>query len=324
MAIPITACPLCKKSKRQFICRIPEAQGKIKDLFSLFRCQECGLVYVSPQPDTIEEQALYDDNFYCTPSMRAPVLAGHIQEFFHDRRRERLEKFRRPGKILDIGCGDGTFVRHMASHGWQATGIDISSTAKRLAKKNNDQAVILSGKLEELKLPAASFDCLTLWQVLEHMADPNRLLRQAATLLRPGGLIVVAVPNIKSFQARITKKRWWGLDVPRHLTHFSPEILKRTLGNAGFRVKKINHFSLQYGPYAIFHSLLDHVFTQRHFLSNLAKRTIPAGMTRQERFYNVAALALVSPFIIPLCLTDSLISPALGRGGFIEAYALRD
>jgi SAM-dependent methyltransferase len=251
-------------------------------------------------------------------------LARHIQEFFHDRRRQRVEKFKRPGQLLDIGCGDGTFIRHMAAHGWQATGFDLSPTAQRLARKHNKKAVILTGKWKNLKLPPASFDCLTLWQVLEHVADPRQLLRRCHTLLRPGGLLVVAVPNIASLQAWLTKKRWWGLDVPRHLTHFSPEVLKQTLQKSGFRIIKIKHFSLQYGPYALFHSYLDYVFTRRHFLSDFTKRTLPTDMSRKERLYNLACLALVSPFLIPLCLTDTLLSPALGRGGFIEVYAQRN
>lgn len=324
MATPITACPLCKNRQRQFIYRLPEAQGRLNGLFSLWRCQACDLIYVSPQPNPKEQPVLYDDTFYCQPSMRASSLARHIQEFFHDRRRQRVEKFKRPGRLLDIGCGDGTFVRHMAAHGWQATGFDLSPTAQQLARKHNKQAVILSGQWENLKLSPASFDCLTLWQVLEHVADPRQLLRRCNTLLRPGGLLVVAAPNIASLQARITNKRWWGLDVPRHLTHFSPKVLKRALQESGFRVIKINHFSLQYGPYGLFHSLLDYVFTRRHFLSDFTKKTLPAEMTRKERFYNLAALVIFSPLLIPLCLADTLFSPALGRGGFIEAYARRD
>jgi SAM-dependent methyltransferase len=166
-------------------------------------------------------------------------------------------------------------------------------------------------------------DLVTLWQVLEHIGEPREFLERCHDLMRPGGVFVAAVPNIDGLSARLTGERWWGLDVPRHLVHYSPRTLCRGLEEAGFTVIKVNHLSLQYDPYALLHSSLDWVFTRRHFLSDLAKQQI-ADVPPLECAYNVAALALLGPALAPLCLVTSAAASCFGCGGFIEVFARRD
>jgi 2-polyprenyl-3-methyl-5-hydroxy-6-metoxy-1,4-benzoquinol methylase len=299
---------------------VPQSQGLLDGTFSLFRCTECHLGYISPRPSEAMLVRLYDQDFYEAP--RTPNrLTKNVHDMFLQRCRQRIERFVRPGRLLDVGCGDGHFLRTMAAHGWDSVGYDFSPTARALAASANPRISILDGQLADHDLPDGSFDLITLWQVLEHIPEPLTLLRRLRRLLRPGGLLVVAVPNIDSLQAKIAGDRWWGLDIPRHLTHFGPKSLKRTLTTADFSFRGMNHLSFRYAPYALFHSLLDHLFTRRHFLSDFAKRTLPANLGRMEYGYNVAALTLASPLLAPVCVLETLISSQFARGGFIEAYA---
>jgi hypothetical protein len=142
--------------------------------------------------------------------------------------------------------------------------------------------------------------------------------------MRPGGVFVAAVPNIEGLSARLTGARWWGLDVPRHLVHYSPRSLCRGLEDAGFTIIRVNHLSLQYDPYGLLHSTLDWVFTRRHFLSDLAKQQIPADVPPLECAYNVAALALLGPVLAPLSMLTSVGASCCGQGGFIEVFARRE
>jgi SAM-dependent methyltransferase len=209
----------------------------------------------------------------------------------------------------------------MAAHGWDATGFDFSLTAQALAHRvGNVQFLARQSEVDDL--PEHSFDCITLSQVLEHIPEPLVLLRRLKRLLKPGRIIVVSVPNIGSIQAKIAGDLWWGLDVPRHLTHFSPESLRRTLEAVGLSIVRMDHFTLQTrAPYAFYHSTLDRFFTRRHFLSDFFNHTLPPDCGALEIAYNVTALIILTPILLPLSLLETLVSSRLKRSGFIEATA---
>lgn len=316
----VSACPLCGGTNRQHLWTIPPGRGLTR-AFALFRCTKCQLAFTSPRPSDTELVQCYDEAYYGAAALRGS-FAKRLYEIFFRGRRKQIERHVQRGRLLDIGCGDGRFVHYMAAHGWEAVGFDISPIARALARQQaNDRVRILGGRLTDHHLPERSFDLITLWQVLEHIGEPLPLLRHLARLLKPGGLIVIAVPNLDSVQAKMTGAYWWGLDVPRHLTHYAPGPLRRVLTAAGFLVRRVNHFSFRYSAYALFQSLLDRLLTRRDFLSDFAKRTLPSDLGKFEYSYNVAALTVMSPLLAPVCILDSLISSSFARGGFIEAYA---
>jgi 2-polyprenyl-3-methyl-5-hydroxy-6-metoxy-1,4-benzoquinol methylase len=98
---------------------------------------------------------------------------------------------------------------------------------------------------------------VVLWHVLEHVPDPLATLERARQILRPGGLLVIAVPNFESLQARFSGRHWFHLDVPRHYHHFGLSILKRMLREAGFTISDVSHLSLEYNPYGWIQSILN-------------------------------------------------------------------
>jgi 2-polyprenyl-3-methyl-5-hydroxy-6-metoxy-1,4-benzoquinol methylase len=142
------------------------------------------------------------------------------------------------GRLLDFGCGGGSFLQRMQRLGWQVTGLDISPLAvERIRTQLGLRALV--GSLPHPDLSPASFDVVTMWHSLEHVHDPQTALRATHRLLSPGGRLLVAAPNIAGLPFRWFGSAWYALDMPRHLTHFTPHTLCAMLERTGFRVRQI-------------------------------------------------------------------------------------
>jgi SAM-dependent methyltransferase len=147
------------------------------------------------------------------------------------------------GRLLDFGCGGGVFLERMHLQGWRVTGLDVSGAA--VTRIQRDLALpAYVGTLPHPALPPAGFDVITMWHSLEHVHAPLAVLREARRLLAPGGRLLIAVPNIDSLPFRWFGRSWFALDLPRHLTHFSPRTLRLMLERAGLRpgpVRMVRH-----------------------------------------------------------------------------------
>jgi SAM-dependent methyltransferase len=140
---------------------------------------------------------------------------------------------------LELGCAGGAFLETLRSGGWTVTGIEPSAAAAgRAREKGLDVRV---GTLESEALPEAEFDAVFAWMVFEHVHDPANALQQVLRLLKPAGTFVFSVPNFGCWEAAVAGRYWWALDVPRHLQHFTPRILRRVLHDAGFEGVEIVH-----------------------------------------------------------------------------------
>jgi SAM-dependent methyltransferase len=137
--------------------------------------------------------------------------------------------------LLDIGCGSGQYLARMKELGWTVVGLDASQTAAENAQRRFGVPVVCD-TFPSARLPTGTFDLTTMWQVLEHLDRPRQALAAIRVLLRPGGRLVLTVPNTGSWSAKRFGPAWVGLDLPRHLTHFTAESLHRMLAAEGFRV----------------------------------------------------------------------------------------
>jgi SAM-dependent methyltransferase len=142
----------------------------------------------------------------------------------------------RRGRMLDVGCGAGAFPALMRELGWDASGAEPDPAAAEVARRALGAGRVHTGTLEELGLPAASFDAITLSHVIEHLPDPVATLRECARLLRPGGCVALATPNTRSLARRRFGPDWRGWEPPRHLFLFDPPSLRRAAEAAGLRV----------------------------------------------------------------------------------------
>jgi SAM-dependent methyltransferase len=232
-------CPLCAGPRRQTVLEAPDLGAGSSGLwFAVVRCADCGLYFTNPRPSPATIGQFYPDVYRPHRTPRPT----HRQ-----RRRTRQEQLSLPligrGRLLDFGCGGGSYLRRMHAQGWQVLGLDVSAAAVERVRTDLGLAALV-GTLPHPLLEPASFDAITMWHSLEHVHDPLMVLREARRLLAPGGRLLVAAPNIDSLPFRWFGPAWYALDLPRHLTHFTPRTLERMLQQAGFRtgpVRMVRH-----------------------------------------------------------------------------------
>ncbi len=196
---------------------------------TIVQCLNCGLVYTNPRFD--DEQIL-DSYVAVEDPLYLEEREGRVLTF--ERHLRPLEKIKAPpGKLLDVGAYTGVFVEIAAQHGWEAYGVEPSHWAVEQARACGLH--MIEGTLASPELEAASFDVMTMWDVIEHVTDPLGEIRQAQRLLKPGGLIVIHTMDIDSLFARLIGSRWpWLMEM--HIYYFSQRTLRAMLEKAGFTV----------------------------------------------------------------------------------------
>jgi SAM-dependent methyltransferase len=226
-------CLLCGGDRRTPVVEAPDPTPGGSGLrFAVVRCDECGLHFTSPRPDVETIGQFYPSTYR---PHRRPRERDHGPRF---RRLSAALGRTAPGRLLDFGCGGGALLAWAARQGWSVTGLDVSADAVQ-AVRSGLGVRVLQGTLPHPALAPSSFDVVTMWHVLEHVHDPLAVLTAARRLLAPGGRLAVAVPNIAGTAFRWFGPAWFGLDLPRHLTHFTPTTLRRMLERVGFRVVSI-------------------------------------------------------------------------------------
>jgi 2-polyprenyl-3-methyl-5-hydroxy-6-metoxy-1,4-benzoquinol methylase len=234
-------CPLCNSTCASLLLEAPDTSaGGAGMWFPVAQCQDCGLCYTSPRPS---------EN--CIGQFYAEGYAPHARaNDYRPRKRRRLWRWKRRhdalenrpihglGRLLDFGCGNGSFLERMRVRGWIVTGIDASAELVQQLRTQRGLSVV-AGSLPHPELGEGDFDVITMRHSLEHVHRPLEVLRAAYRLLAPGGQLIVSAPNIDSLPFKWFGKHWWGLDLPRHLTHFTPDTLQLMLARAGFDVDSV-------------------------------------------------------------------------------------
>jgi 2-polyprenyl-3-methyl-5-hydroxy-6-metoxy-1,4-benzoquinol methylase len=199
---------------------------------SYVQCVRCGLVSLRPLPDSNWLRSLYlgESATVDTDTDHTGEEAVYIDRF--SRELDRIEQIRPCGSILDIGCSWGLFLSVCRSRGWSARGVELSLLESDYARKRFGLD-IFTGSLEEARYPDGSFDVVTLWHVLEHMTDPIAALQEVRRVLKPGGLLVVAVPTKRSAKDYPTDAE------PQHLYYFTRSSLASLAAQSGFRVVQL-------------------------------------------------------------------------------------
>jgi 2-polyprenyl-3-methyl-5-hydroxy-6-metoxy-1,4-benzoquinol methylase len=247
-------CPLCASEK--FVPR-----GSVHDRllgtegqFCLVCCLECGLYYLNPQPGREELKKYYTeeyDLFQNAPFGRLPWWQRLSIGYGLNKRRKVVERFKKGGRLLEIGCARGTFLWTMRRRGrWEVYGVEPSKTACKAAREEF-QLEIFQGTLEEAAFSSRSFDVVVLWDVLEHVSDPKSTLQEIRRLLVEDGVLILRVPQLGSWDQRLFGPYWVGWEAPRHLTTFSRVTLNRMLAASGFKVKKYFCFSGGYPAFTV-------------------------------------------------------------------------
>jgi len=237
-------CPLCGRHDEEprFEAADPTPDTDGEGLrFLVVRCRVCRVTYTNPRPsaDTIDRFYPADYQPHRRPSATSAARRARpwAEWLFGRPCRERRGELPWPGvgRLLDFGCGGGGYLKRMADLGWHVTGMD--SSFEMVDRVRNELGLnAIAGTLPHPALRPCSFDVVTLWHSLEHVHDPLATLREVYRVLVPGGKVVIACPNIDSWAFRQFGASWFGLDLPRHLTHFTPDSLSEMLHASGLRV----------------------------------------------------------------------------------------
>jgi len=261
-------CLFCKVKGTQLYAGLRDRLFAAPGVWSFLRCPQCGLVWLNPRPVAADLPKVYANYFThqepvvrsTLPWLREKVKLGvyaavpgyrsladgwpwrwlgrlliHVPTF-----RERCElgvmclTGEKRGRLLDVGCGSGSFLAFMRRAAWEVHGVEPDPAAAKVAQERFGIPVIL-GTLPAARLPDASFDAITLNHVIEHVEDPIGLLAECRRILKPDGTLVIVTPNIESLGHQHFRDSWRGLEPPRHLYLFSIDTLRTSAGGAGFR-----------------------------------------------------------------------------------------
>jgi SAM-dependent methyltransferase len=234
-------CPVCSSEERRKLLTGGDYICEDALEFTLVTCASCGLVYLCPRPDAADLSSHYGEEYRAWQSPPSSGLASRFRALGVRRKVRAVREAGCGGRLLDVGCGYGDFLAGASAAGFDACGTELDSEQARRAAETSG-ADVRTGGLGECGFERSSFDVITMWHVLEHLPDPVGTLAAARALLKPGGTIVVGVPDAGSWAARLFGRYWAGYDMPRHLCDFSAAALEDALRRAGFEPHVRSYF----------------------------------------------------------------------------------
>jgi SAM-dependent methyltransferase len=300
------ACPACggPLSRWRLVpASDPQFAGEV---FELARCASCGsAVTLGDPPPRLHESGAYEAHAPRLHHQAQPVLRA-----FDRHRLAMLRPLLAPGaSLLDVGAGRGRFVISALEAGYDARGIEPSP--RGTPDRGLERAAV-----EEADMPEGSLDAVTVWHVLEHLRDPLGALSLIHRWLRPGGALLVGVPNLASAQAWLGGSRWYHLDVPRHRVHFTPAGIASLLHAGGFEPVRTHHVLAEHHPFGMWQSLVNRGTRNPSYLYHLLKRNAPL------RSPDLAVTLLALP-LAPIAALAELFAGIAKSGGTIAVLARR-
>lgn len=239
-------CNFCHSTQAELFSTGGDRLHDTAGVFSLVRCLNCGLMYLSPRP-TRQEIGKYYPNEYAafgTSTLHEwfPPIGRWLWRRAMDRRCNQVLRFHSRGRLLDVGCSTGSFLTKMRDYAqWQPFGIEPDAEAAGCAREMLG-ADVFQGTVEEADYPDRHFTVVTLWDVFEHLHDPMGALRELNRILEQDGLLVLSIPNVHSLEAKCFGRHWAGYDIPRHLYAFPLPTLRSMLATEGFEVADVRCF----------------------------------------------------------------------------------
>ncbi|MCH2202135.1 MAG: class I SAM-dependent methyltransferase [Fuerstiella sp.] len=309
------SCCVCKGQMFIEQMRLPDTRFRIHD------CESCGTGMLFPSPTPEELASFYISQYYGESGQKFGRLTEILVRLIGNRQTLFLTRYLPAGgRVLDVGCGRGVVASPLAAAGYNVTGFEISADA--VQGIHDDVEILIAESLQEAPVPTAEYDLVVIWHVLEHVTDPGATLQAACRALKPGGRLVVAVPNYSSWQARLFGPAWFHLDPPRHLYHFPSAALQTLLQNCGLDILQEHHFSLRQNPFGWVQSLLNKLLPrQRNRLySYLLNEPLQKGhLTSVARIGWFTAYITGMVIVLPLAIAAAVFH----SGGTIHYLAAR-
>lgn len=233
----LSACPVC--SSTQFTPFLTCTDYLVSQRpFAIVSCSACGFRLTNPRPDAQSIGAYYKSVDYVSHNDSGGGVINRVYRAVRSYTlRSKLTLINSltggTGSLLDVGCGTGAFLETCKRVGWQTTGMEPDPDARAIATEKTGNLIFP----EMASVPVdQGFDVITMWHVLEHVPNLPETIGQLHARLKAGGTLIVAVPNSNSYDAQYFGAQWAAYDVPRHLSHFTPETIERLFNNNGFRL----------------------------------------------------------------------------------------
>lgn len=260
-------CPICKSQNNQIVYSDLDQVYKvhlygIRKKLDIKKCLNCGIVFTAPQLDFVDLKEYFSGEyraFAINPASKG--ILGCFKKFAYDKTLEQFFGYGRKkwynfffypfkiplahypykienGRVLDIGCGSGNFLAKLKALGWDVYGIDPSSIAVKIAK-GRDLKNIQQGVIGAVKFPDNFFDVVTMFHVFEHIPNPRKVLSEIKRILKPGGFLIIGVPNFNGVNSKIFRKYWAGLSFPLHCFHYGKQSLSFLFNKNTFKIRNI-------------------------------------------------------------------------------------
>lgn len=270
------------------------------------RCGSCGALTTDPWPTSEELDVAYER--YRPESGRFSGIGDRVLARTRSRLADRIDQIAPPGRILDVGSGDGTLLDSLKGDGRDVLGLERDS--------NRDD--VRAAEVSEID---GEWAAVVFWHALEHLTNPGDSIDAAAELLEPGGYLLVAVPNAASLQARVFGDRWFHLDLPRHLVHLPAKTLVKRIEALGLDVSRVSHWRGGQALFGWLHGLVGGLPGSPNLYDAIRRpeaRSEP--MTSRTR-----AIAIGSAIaVLPIAAVATAVEVAARRGGTVYVEAHRD
>lgn len=241
----ITNCPVCKNDKAEaYLSCIDYTVSR--ETFNVVQCSSCGFRYTNPRPAESEIAKYYQAEEYISHSDTSKGLVNKlylmVRNYTIGKKVKLINRLSRPSPsaprhLLDIGCGTAEFLHASKESGWNVTGIEPSEVARKNAEQKYGLTPLPQDKLFELN--EKKFNVISMWHVLEHVHQLDRTIEQIKKILLDEGVLIIAVPNCDSPDAKKYGAHWAAWDVPRHLYHFTKKDIKTLFERSGFKLTEV-------------------------------------------------------------------------------------
>lgn len=310
--LPSSSCPVCSRGQGRELYLVDRGRWRV------LHCGRCGSGWLFPAPTPAEVRSLYPQEYYGESGAK---FEGPIELFVRvvaaRQARFLAQGLRAGASVLDVGCGRGVLLSALADRQLQVHGFEISAAAIQGADPRAQ--IVVADDILHAGFQADSFDEVIFWHVLEHLANPRQVIAEVRRILKPGGRLIVAVPNFSSWQSRWSGACWFHLDLPRHLIHFSRSGLLALLRETDFEVHSEHHFSLRQNPFGWIQSWLNQLgcWPRNQLYSRLQRQ----GANARGASLSGASQRLLAAVLLPAAVVLSLLEAAFRQGGTFHVVA---